>query len=303
MEVHRELYLGWRAPCLGLIIVGHMLQFYAVIAVDHRFKLVSLTSMYSCIETAFDGRDRKSLYLAFTAASVLQAQLLHDIDKLFNNPPSELPIRKRGFPAVSKLCKYPPSDDHLHFEIQSFFEDRQSYRLLYVAETQQGQFIKFTRRYSILLHETCARLGHAPQILAFERLPGGWYAVAMEYIESGVSINQSTQLVAHEDRWANELRQLMDKFHSEGLVHGDLRDANMLFKEDSVMLINFDWGGIDGEVSYATGNLNNELLEGRVSSDLKITQEDDKRILERTLEKLRNQLDDSKASRFRMLWD
>ncbi|KAI5990776.1 hypothetical protein EDD15DRAFT_2451121 [Pisolithus albus] len=264
MEVHRELYLGWRVPCLGLIIVGHMLQFYAVIAVDHRFKLVSLTSMYSCIETAFDGRDRKSLYLAFTAASVLQAQLLHDIEKLFNNPPSELPIRKRGFPAVSKLCKYPPADDHLHFEIQSFFEDRQSYRLLYVAETQQGQsvLIKFTRRYSIQLHETCARLGHAPRILAFERLPGGWYAVAMEYIESGVSINQSTQLAARGDRWANELRQLMDKFHSEGLVHGDLRDANMLCTEDSVMLIDFDWGGIDGEVSYPTCNLNNELLEG-----------------------------------------
>ncbi|KAI6006859.1 hypothetical protein EDD15DRAFT_2514757 [Pisolithus albus] len=302
--IHRKLYLGWRVPCLGLIIVGHMLQFYAVIAVDRRFKLVSLTSMYSCIETAFDGRDRKSLYLAFTAASVLQAQLLHDIEKLFNNPPSELPIRKRGFPAVSKLRKYPPSDDHLHFEIQSFLEDRQSYRLLYVAETQRGQsvLIKFTRRYSIQLHETCARLGHAPQILAFERLPGGWYAVAMEYIESGVSINRSTQLATHGDRWEKELRALVDKFHSEGLVHGDLRDANMLCEEDSVMLIDFDWGGIDGEVSYPTGNLNNELLEGRVSSDLRITKEDDKRILERTLEKLRNIEDVPETSPCCILW-
>ncbi|KAI6110990.1 hypothetical protein EDD17DRAFT_1765031 [Pisolithus thermaeus] len=117
MEVHRKIYLGWRVPCLGLII------FYAVIAVDQRFRLVSLTSMYSCTETAFDGRDRKLLYLAFTAASVFQAQALRDIEKLQNNPPSGLPIAKRGFPAVSKLRKYPPSDDHFHFEIQSFFPE------------------------------------------------------------------------------------------------------------------------------------------------------------------------------------
>lgn len=292
MEAHRKLYLGWRVPCLGLIIVGQRLRFYAVVAVDHRFKLLTLTSMYSCTETASDGRDRKSLYLAFTAASVLQAQILHDIEKFRNNPPPELPIRKRGFPAVSKLRKYPPSesDDHLHFEIQSFFQDRESYRLLYVAETQQRQsiLIKFTPWYSILLHDICARSGHAPQVLAFERLPGGWYAVAMEYVKSAVSITQSTQFAAHGDRWANELCELMDKFHSEGLVHGDLRDANILCKDDSVMLIDFDWGGTDGTVSYPTADLNKVLLEGRVSNDLRITKEDDRRILKRTLEKLRN---------------
>ncbi|KAI6026740.1 hypothetical protein BKA83DRAFT_4247357 [Pisolithus microcarpus] len=290
MEVHRKLHLGWRVPYLGLIIVGHMLQFYAVIAVDHRFKLVSLTSMYSCIETAFDGRDRKLLYLAFTAASVLQAQILHDIEKLCNNPPSELLTPKRGFPAVFKLRGYPPSDDHLHFEIQFSFPERQSYRFLYVAETQQKQsiLVKFSRSYSIRLHDICARLGHAPHILAFERLPGGWYAVAMEYIESGVSINRSPQLATHGERWEKELWELMDRFHSEGLVHGDLRDANILCKEDSVKLIDFDWGGTNGTVSYPTGNLSKELLEGRVSTDLTITEEDDRRILKRTLEKLRS---------------
>ncbi|KAI5994697.1 hypothetical protein EDD15DRAFT_2165643 [Pisolithus albus] len=290
MEVHRKLHLGWRVPYLGLIIVGHMLQFYAVIAVDHRFKLVSLTSMYSCIQTAFEGRDRKLLYLAFTAASVLRAQILHDIERLCNNPPSELLTPKRGFPAVSKLRKYPPSDDHLHFEIQSFLPDRQSYRLLYVAETQQGQsvLVKFSRSYSIQLHGICTRLGHAPHILAFERLSGGWYAVAMEYIEHGVPINWSPQLATHGERWEKELWELMDKFHSEDVVHGDLRDANILCKDDSVKLIDFDWGGTDGTVSYPTGNLNKELLEGRVSTDLRITKEDDRRVLKRTLEKLRN---------------
>jgi len=42
------------------------------------------------------------------------------------------------------------------------------------------------------------------------------------------------------------------------------------------MLIDFDWGGKEGEVSYPMLNLNAELLEDRVSGDLKITKEDDR---------------------------
>ena len=40
----------------------------------------------------------------------------------------------------------------------------------------------------------------------------------------------------------------MENFHLEGLVHGDLRDANILCKEEYVMLLDFDCGGKDGEV-------------------------------------------------------
>ena len=78
----------------------------------------------------------------------------------------------------------------------------------------------------------------------------------------------------------------MDSFHEKDLVHGDLRDANIICKNDSVMLIDFDWGGKEGDVSYPTLNLNAELLQGRVSGDLRITKEDDRRVLKNTLAKL-----------------
>ena len=52
------------------------------------------------------------------------------------------------------------------------------------------------------------------------------------------------------------------------------------------MLIDFDWGGKEGEVSYPMLNLNAELLEDRVSDDLRITKEDDRRVLKNTLAKL-----------------
>jgi len=110
--------------------------------------------------------------------------------------------------------------------------------------------------------------------------------VAMEYIESGVPITHPNLLAAHRDHWMAELQDLMDSFHEKDFVHGDLRDANIICKNDSVMLIDFDWGGKEGEVSYPTSNLNAELLEDRVSDDLIITKEDDRRVLKNTLAKL-----------------
>jgi serine/threonine protein kinase len=160
---------------------------------------------------------------------------------------------------------------------------------MYIAEMgadKQLVLIKFARWHSIELHRFCAKSGHAPQILAFERLPGGWFAVAMEYIEFGVPITDLSLLPAHRDRWMAKLLDLMDSFHEKDFVHSDLRDVNIICKNDSVMLIDFGWGGKEGEASYPTWNLNDELLEGRVSSNLTIRKEDDRRVLKNTLAKL-----------------
>ena len=64
----------------------------------------------------------------------------------------------------------------------------------------------------------------------------------MEYIESGRPITHSTLLLAHRDCWTEEFQRIMDRFHVEGLVHGDLQAVNILCK-DSMWLIDFDWGG------------------------------------------------------------
>ncbi|KAH9973808.1 hypothetical protein BGW80DRAFT_224693 [Lactifluus volemus] len=73
MQEGKKLFRGWRVPCLGLIIIGSDVKFYAVILVDMQYRLVSLTPALSFIPCASDGRDRRLLYSAFTAASVLQA--------------------------------------------------------------------------------------------------------------------------------------------------------------------------------------------------------------------------------------
>ena len=187
-EARRRLYPGWRAPCLGLTIVGELylsalhgycyltflgyeLTFYAVLTIDHRIRLVHLTPGFSCLRTACDGRDRRALYSAFTAASVLQAHILQDVENLLHNLPPGLisdPARRFTFPAVSKLRKYPPtSDEYLNFKIGCFFPGRQPNRLLYAAEMPDKELIliNFSQHYSIELHDFCAKSGHAPRIL------------------------------------------------------------------------------------------------------------------------------------------
>jgi len=90
----------------------------------------------------------------------------------------------------------------------------------------------------------------------------------------------------HRDRWTEELKLLVGGFHAIDLVHGDLRDTNFICKGDSVMLVDFDWGGKVGEAFYPTLTLNSELLEGRTSDGFGITKDDDLRVLGITLGKL-----------------
>ena len=57
-------------------------------------------------------------------------------------------------------------------------------------------------------------------------------------------------------------------------------------------LIDFDWGGKLGEVCYPVKlyELNPELVQGRSSSNTLITAEDDDRVLETTMNKVKNRL-------------
>ncbi|CAA7270391.1 unnamed protein product [Cyclocybe aegerita] len=295
MEEMRELFERWRVPCLGLTVVGSDVKFYAVIVLDSRYRLVSLTPALSCIRSALDGCDRTALYTAFTTASVLQAHIVQDIDRYLAALPPKIPDGAHRCPAISKLRRYGSlSDDYLTFGIQKLHPCKQSQHLLYIAETEDPDYqtvlIKFVQGYLAELHAFCADSNHAPHILAFEKLPGGWLAVAMEYISSGVTITTAalSWLASCRERWASQLWKLVKSFHDSGFVHGDLRVPNIICDDkDRVLLIDFDWSGKEGQVSYPTPNLNKELLAGRTLGDLKITKGDDERVLQRTLDKLK----------------
>ncbi|TFK76225.1 hypothetical protein BDN72DRAFT_830767 [Pluteus cervinus] len=283
---------GWRLPGLGIAVVGLDVKFYAMLSLDTQFRLVSLTPALSCIPSASEGRDRSALYRAFAAASILQARILQDATH--HQLPLGEPYDAR-LPYVSKLRRWsktdPESNDFLEFEIQKHYPDTQpSRRFLYRAETKETPgspiLVKFVPQYCPQLHDICAASGHAPALLAYERLPGGLYGVAMEDALDAVPINKHNRISEHFEGWKTDLWELVAKFHDQDFVHGDLRDANILSGDDGcVKLVDFDWGGKDGEVLYPTPSLNPELLEGRSSESLVITRADDLRILENTLAK------------------
>lgn len=270
------------------ITPGPYVTFYGVIFLG-QWRVVSLTPTLSCIVSASEGGERMALYAAFSAA----LDLLHRIDQdaqHFVHAPPIIPHADRKFPYVSELPNYHTPNEKFQFQILRRHPHAEDYRHLYIAQTSDKKevVVKFTRRYSIALHAFCAKCGHAPGILGFGTIPGGWFVVAMDYILPSVYPSQSRHLLQLRDKWIGDLMMLVKSFHDEGLVHGDLREPNMICDEEEIMLVDFDWGGTAGQVSYPRADLNPELTDGRASTNAEITIGDDIRILQNTVTKLRN---------------
>ncbi|KAI9507221.1 hypothetical protein F5148DRAFT_1207046, partial [Russula earlei] len=43
--------------------------------------------------------------------------------------------------------------------------------------------------------------------------------------------------------WFGDLRTLMASFHKDRLVHGGLREPNIVCEGEKVIVLGFDWGG------------------------------------------------------------
>jgi len=146
--------------------------------------------------------------------------------------------------------------------------------------------VKFTRRYCPQLHHFCAEQGHAPKLLGYGTIPGGWHVVVMGAM--GEELDLEEHGPRYYKKWEMDLTKLVQGFHDKGLVHGDLRRANItVSKEDpgQIILFDFDWGGDVGKASFPTWLLNKDLTEEMKT--LKITKEHDNRVLLKALDVLR----------------
>jgi len=106
--------------------------------------------------------------------------------------------------------------------------------------------------YGVAAHAAAAADGDgqcAPQLLGYERLPGGWHAVLMEKLEKADGwvkyTAEPSQRVAVE---AACRARVWDK----GFVHGDLRPRNIFVAREAaaaqwrVRIIDWDWAGAAG---------------------------------------------------------
>ncbi|KAH9049253.1 hypothetical protein EDB83DRAFT_2631667 [Lactarius deliciosus] len=266
---YKDLFEGWNVPCLGMTVVGPFITFYGIVFLSRQWHIAALTPTLSCVASACEGRDRKALCAAFRSASILLNHICDDVKHVVETPP-ESPLTDHTLPYISELPRRHRKQDD---------------RNLYIAKTSDDEeiVVKFTRQYSIKLHNFCAERGHAPTIRGFGRIPGGWYVIAMDYISSSTSPSKSLHPTHLRDKWKDDLKALVQAFHDEDLVHGDLRKPNMICNEEVIFLLDFDWGGQVGEASYPCAWLNLDLTDGREDIGLGITKDDDIRILRNTL--------------------
>ncbi|KAF9220102.1 hypothetical protein BS17DRAFT_804163 [Gyrodon lividus] len=106
--------------------------------------------------------------------------------------------------------------------------------------------IKFVRRYSREAHVCCAQSGFAPTLRGFEPIPGGWFMVIMDELVDYKSLADSADRLPKSA--LEGIRIQLKQLHSDGFVHGDVRDVNIMVKKDArgtfeLMIIDFDWAG------------------------------------------------------------
>ena len=191
--------------------------------------------------------------------------------------------------------RYPYPTTFTHLETSAStpfnFEDQPvDSKLLYVGSTNSGVdniVVKFTARYSEKLHLHCSFLELAPPLLGCEPLDGGWFMIIMEHMPKYLPF--SALSVLDQCRLASRLKpivfDLVRSFHAQNLVHGDLRDTNVLIREDGeqlkVKLVDFDWGGVEGEVRYPSAMNRIEVWRPReVTDGAPITKEHDIQMVE-----------------------
>ena len=164
---------------LDFICLGCDITFYAALAINHQIRLISLIPTLSCIQSASEGCDCKSMYQAFiVAALVLQAHILEDTKELQNSPTAPIILlHVCHYLAISKITKFRASSgsgNHLKCNFHCQFDSHhgQDHRCyLYIVdglETSESLLIKFALQNVIDLHNFCAQDGHAPPILSYE---------------------------------------------------------------------------------------------------------------------------------------
>ena len=133
---------------------------------------------------------RAPLYAAFSAAKDLLKGIEKEVKQFVESsvPKNYNPILHK-LPNIQSLCRFPSDsqrEEQVDFRITASLEDGAQGRFLYVSYTAANTeskpiLVKFSKKPSKELHEFCARCKYAPQLLAFEKLAGGWFGIAMEY--------------------------------------------------------------------------------------------------------------------------
>jgi hypothetical protein len=124
-------------------------------------------------------------------------------------------------------------------------------KLLYKAKLDDRlAVVKFVSTYNAEAHRVLAERGLAPTLHyagtehAVGQTYGGRYMIVMDFFDGVPPVPPLTK------RQLELVKQAIELLHSRDLVFGDLRVPNILVKDESVMITDFDWCGKAGEARY-----------------------------------------------------
>jgi len=174
---------------------------------------------------------------------------------------SPRPAPTRYFPSITTYGKDP--HQRVRFKYLGYLEsgsDCVTFHAQTCTEPVQNIVVKFVERYSERAHRTLEKDGRAPRLLyhgslrsdseqpSYESLS----MVVMEYIDGGTLALAKPKMSKDVMKTVKaELNRALTLLHDNELVFGDLRPPNvMITKEKKVMLIDFDWAGVAGQVRY-----------------------------------------------------
>jgi len=106
--------------------------------------------------------------------------------------------------------------------------------------------VKFVERpYPSEAHRCAHRIGFAPKLFDCFRCPPNHWAVVMEWADVTPLGKENYAAMVP------QARDFLKQFHANQFVHGDFRPNNLAIgKEDRLVVLDFDWAGTCGEVTY-----------------------------------------------------
>ncbi|KAF8584767.1 hypothetical protein K439DRAFT_1345081 [Ramaria rubella] len=246
--------LGSRFPCIHIYYFGACLGFSGS-AFSDRVHFEPLTEIMPLCWSHHETEMFNRVARIFNAFKNAAERLVAYYQALGSKPPTGFNHKNARFP-------YPTMFTALNSgSLTPFTLTEQPYpdKLLYsgFADLERPIVVKFVRTYPKDLHEFCVSLNSAPTLLGFDKLPGGWFMVVMEFMMDYIPLSEVKKRNLFESAHLNTIHgmvsNVVDKFHNANFVHGDVRDANILVPIDGanvVKFVDFDWGGKVQEVRY-----------------------------------------------------
>ena len=236
--------------------------------IDKQVRVLHLVDPFICNDREICNRTR--FYTTFAAARRLLVRIEEDAASLVATPPPYIAKAHGRLPNIHNLRRVGENgqveEQRISFQItQQLDTGLTGKRYLYLATTtdQDQIVVKFTRTYGKDLHFFCALMQRAPRLWGYERLPGGWIGVVMEYLPSASRILDSESLLDHGESWKMDIDTIVKAFHAEDYVHGDLRPPNLIVNGGRLLVIDFDWGGKEGAATFPQERLHEILRPGR----------------------------------------